>query len=487
MRIVKPAIPLSVSLVLGFVASVPSQSAAQQAWSLQRCLDHAFEHNIQIQLGQLGEASAAIGTQTAKGAFLPNLNANLSHGYNFGRTIDPFTNQFVESSAIRSNSFGLSTGMVLFNGFQNHLNLRRAKLAQASAEAQLQVTENSIILTIAGAFLNVLFQEEFLRVAEFNRQATARQVERMRSMVAAGAAAEFDLYDVEAQLASDEANIVSTKNALGLAKLNLVQLLQLPASESDSFELVRPSDDDLQRTNLPSSPAAAVAYALSSFPEIQQAELQVEDAFIGLDIAKSGRYPRLFASYNIGTGYSGASSSIDGSPSLEEYVLGSLVVDDSTSYDLVAQQEVYNFITTPFNDQLSQNFNQSVFFSMNVPIFNNFNIKSSIEQAEVDAIRAQHQLEQTKQTLTTSIESAWADARAASEQSIAQEAALVSAERAFLNTEKRYEAGAATAIDYADARTLFDNARINALRAKYDLAFKSRILDFYTGKAMTFR
>ena len=55
----------------------------------------------------------------------PYLNGNLSHGYNFGRTIDPFTNQFVESSAIRSNSFGLSTGMVLFNGFQNHLNLRR--------------------------------------------------------------------------------------------------------------------------------------------------------------------------------------------------------------------------------------------------------------------------------------------------------------------------------------------------------------------------
>ena len=59
--------------------------------------------------------------------------------------------------------------------------------------------------------------------------------------------------------------------------------------------------------------------------------------------------------------------------------------------------------------------------------------------------------------------------------------------RAFLNTEKRYEAGASTAIDYADARTLYDNARVNALRAKYDLAFKSRILDFYMGKAMTFR
>ena len=489
MRELKPVFRRSWALAwaMGFLTLAPLTSSAQKAWTLQRCLDHAFEHNIQIKLGELGETSAAIGTQSAQGAFLPNLNGNLSHGYNFGRTIDPFTNQFVESAAIRSNSFGLSTGMVLFNGFQNHLNLRRAKLAQSSAQAQREIAENNVVLTIAGAFLNVLFQEEFVRVAEFNRQATARQVDRMRSMVAAGAAAEFDLYDVEAQLASDEANIVSTKNALGLAKLNLVQLLQLPAADADEFELVRPSDEDLERSNLPLSPEAAVAFALGSFPEIRQAELQVEDAFIGLDIAKSGRYPRLFASYNIGTGYSGASRSIDGAPTLEEFVLGSLVVDDSTSYDLVAQQEVYNFITTPFDDQLSQNFNQSVFFSMSVPIFNNFSVKSSIEQAEVNALRAQYQLEQTKQTLTTSIESAWADARAASQMAVAQEAALVSAERAFLNTEKRYEAGAATAIDYADARTLFDNARVNTLRAKYDLAFKSRILDFYMGKAITFR
>ena len=486
MRKLKPAIPLAGALVLGFMALVPLQSTAQQAWSLQRCLDHAFEHNIQIQLGQLGEASAAIGTQSAKGAFLPNLNGNASHGYNFGRTIDPFTNQFVESSAIRSNSFGLSTGMVLFNGFQNHLNLRRAKLAQASAEAQREIAENNVVLTIAGAFLNVLFQEEFVRVAEFNRQATARQVDRMRSMVAAGAAAEFDLYDVEAQLAADEANIVSTKNALGLAKLNLVQLLQLPASEADGFELVRPSDEDLERADLPPSPEAAVAYALGSFPEIRQADLQVEDALLGLDIAKSGRYPRIFASYNFGTGYSGASRSIEGEPSTELLPI-TFYDEDGSPFTIYTEQTSYNFVTTSFNDQLSQNFNQSVFFSMSVPIFNNFSVKSSIEQAEVGALRAQYQLEQTKQTLTTSIESAWADARAASEQSVAQEASLIAAERAFLNTEKRYEAGASTAIDYADARTLYDNARVNALRAKYDLAFKSRILDFYMGKAMTFR
>jgi outer membrane protein len=486
LRIVSHLQSTAVAFCVLFIGLSTPNSQAQEPWTLQRCLDHAFEYNLQIKLAGLGEVRADIGTQSALGAFLPNLNGNVSHGYNFGRTIDPFTNQFVESSRIQSNSFGLSTGVTLFNGFQNHLNLKRAHLAEQSAKANREVVENNVVLTIAGAYLNILFQEEFVRVAEINRTATARQVNRMTQLVNAGAAAEADLYDVAAQLAADEATIVSTANALGLAKLNLVQLLQLPASETATFQVVRPSDSDLERNNLPGSPEAAVAHALSSFPEIRQADLNLEDAGIGLKLARSGSLPRVFASYNYGSGYSGASRSIDGEPILEEFTLGNLMVD-GTLYPIIAQQEVYNFVTTPFSDQIERNFNQSVFFSMSLPIFNNFSVKSAREQGQVNVLSANYQLEQTRQTLTANVESAWADARAASQNAVAQEAALTAAEKAFNNAEKRYEAGASTAVDYADARSLLDNARVNTLRAKYDLAFKSRILDFYMGRAMTFR
>ena len=222
MRKLKPAIPLAGALMLGFMAIVPLRTAAQEAWSLQRCLDHAFEHNIQIQLVNSGDQRSHWHADryrclSAEPQWKPLPRV---------QPVEPLTLSPTNSWSHPpfGPMFGLSTGMVLFNG-QNHLNLRRAKLAQASAAAQREIAENNVVLTIAGAFLNVLFQEEFVRVAEYNRQATARQVNRMRSMVAAGAAAEFDLYDVEAQLAADEANIVSTNNALGLAKLNLVQLL----------------------------------------------------------------------------------------------------------------------------------------------------------------------------------------------------------------------------------------------------------------------
>ena len=84
-------------------------------WTLERCLEHAFEHNLQLKQSQLGLRQSEIATLTAKGAFLPNLNASSSFGVNIGQTIDPFTNQFA-TDAVQSSNVGLSSGVTLFNG-----------------------------------------------------------------------------------------------------------------------------------------------------------------------------------------------------------------------------------------------------------------------------------------------------------------------------------------------------------------------------------
>ena len=63
------SVPFIALFVVAVGVSLPHASSAQNTWSLQQCLDHAFEHNIQIKLGQLGEVSADIGTQSAIGAF----------------------------------------------------------------------------------------------------------------------------------------------------------------------------------------------------------------------------------------------------------------------------------------------------------------------------------------------------------------------------------------------------------------------------------
>ena len=435
-------------------ASAEAQSSDNDVWTLQRCLEHALEHNLQLQQAELGVVRGALAETSAKGAFLPNLNASSSYGVNIGQRIDPFTNQFA-TDAVQSSNYGMSSGLTLFNGFQNHLNLRRARLGLELAQTNVEIAQNNVALSLASAYLNVLFQKEFLTIAQLNAEATGRQVDRVQKLVNAGAAAESDLYDVLAQQAADQSSVVSAENGVTIAKLALAQLLQLAGEEADNLDVAPPSDDLLEAAQLPLSADAAVAFALNAFPDMKAVELQVTDAYLGLDLAKAQRMPRINGSYSAGSGYS------------------------ELRPDLTTGE------TMSFQDQFTNNLNQSIFFSLSLPIFNGFGVETNIDRAEVDVLSAQLAKEQTAQNLTQTVEQSWADARAAQRTFEANDRALEAATLAMTNAEARFEAGAISALEYADARTRLDNARINALRTQYDFVFKTRILDFYLGRPLS--
>ena len=472
---------LGILLCLTASTSVFGQLEGTQVWTLQRCLEHALEHNLQLQQAQLGLLRGALAETSAKGAFLPNLNASSSYGVNIGQRIDPFTNQFA-SDAVASSNYGMSSGLTLFNGFQNHLNLRRARLGLELAQANVDIAQNNLALNLASGYLNVLFQKEFLTIAELNVEATDRQVDRIQKLVNAGAAAESDLFDVLAQQAADQSSVVGAQNGVTLAKLALAQLLQLSAEEADQLDVAPPSDDLLETTMLPLSADAAVAFALNAFPDMKAAELQVTDAHLGLDLAKAARMPRVTGSYSVGSGYSENRQTL-----VTESITEDVTIETVEGYLLTTPIVIQDgeFETMSFQDQLTSNLNQSVFFSLSVPIFNNFGIQTNIDRAEVDVRAAQLAKEQTAQRLTQTVEQAWADARAAQRTFEANDRALEAASLAMSNAEARFEAGAISALEYADARTRLDNARINALRTQYDFVFKTRILDFYLGRPLS--
>ena len=461
--------------------SAVAQSSGNDVWTLQRCLEHALEHNLQLQQAELGIVRGALAETSAKGAFLPNLNASSSYGVNIGQRIDPFTNQFA-SDAVQSSNYGMSSGLTLFNGFQNHLNLRRARLGLELAQTNVEIAQNNVALSLASAYLNVLFQKEFLTIAQLNAEATGRQVDRVQKLVNAGAAAESDLYDVLAQQAADQSSVVSAENGVTIAKLALAQLLQLSGSEADNLDVAPPSDDLIEATQLPLSADAAVAFALNAFPDMKAAELQVTDAYLGLDLAKAQRMPRITGSYSVGSGYSQNRQTLVSDPVTQDVTIETVEGILLTTPAVIQDGE---FATMSFQDQFTNNLNQSIFFSLSLPIFNGFGIETNIDRAEVDVLSAQLAKEQTAQSLTQTVEQSWADARAAQRTFEANDRALEAATLAMTNAEARFEAGAISALEYADARTRLDNARINALRTQYDFVFKTRILDFYLGRPLS--
>jgi len=477
--------PFFFSLFLLCAGSLSSSAVAQRSgndvWTLQRCLEHALEHNLQLQQAELGIVRGALAETSAKGAFLPNLNASSSYGVNIGQRIDPFTNQFA-TDAVQSSNYGMSSGLTLFNGFQNHLNLRRARLGLELAQTNVEITQNNVALSLASAYLNVLFQKEFLTIAQLNAEATGRQVDRVQKLVNAGAAAESDLYDVLAQQAADQSSVVSAENGVTIAKLALAQLLQLSGDEADNLDVAPPSDDLLEAAQLPLSADAAVAFALNAFPDMKAAELQVTDAYLGLDLAKAQRMPRITGSYSVGSGYSQNRQTLVSDPVTQDVTIETVEGILLTTPVVIQDGE---FATMSFQDQFTNNLNQSIFFSLSLPIFNGFGIETNIDRAEVDVLSAQLAKEQTAQSLTQTVEQSWADARAAQRTFEANDRALEAATLAMTNAEARFEAGAISALEYADARTRLDNARINALRTQYDFVFKTRILDFYLGRPLS--
>ena len=336
---------LAVTLTLALSPALWGQTPTP--WSLERCLEHALTHNLSLRQAELGLERGDIGLLAAKGAFLPNLNGSTSYGVNIGQRIDPFTNEFA-TNAVASSNYGLSSGVTLFNGFQNHLNLRRARLGLELAQANVETAQNNVALTVASAYLNVLFQQEFLRIAQLNAEATSRQVDRVEKLVSAGAAAQADLYDVKAQQASDVSAVIGAENAVQLAMLNLAQLLQLDAEDADGMAVEPPSEGMLTASSMPVSADAAVAFALSQFPDMRAAELQVTDAYLGLDLAKAARYPSVRGSYSVGSGYSGNRQEAVVDPTTQDFTIATLQGINLTVPVVIDEGE---YATMSFQDQ----------------------------------------------------------------------------------------------------------------------------------------
>ena len=471
-------------LPLLLICLTPHIGTAQTAaWSLERAIAHAQDNNLQVRQGKLGLAGNDIDVDEAKAAFLPNLNGSASHGYNWGQTIDPFTNQFA-TSRIRSNSFGIGSGITLFGGMANHLRLDQAEERRVAAEFDLQSTQNDVALQVASAFLSVMFAEDALEIASLNVRTTETQVTRIRAFVDAGAAPEADLLDLQAQLASDQSTEVAAQGDVALAKLQLAQAMRLSPEDTDNLQIDRPNLDNIG--NIPALPALdkVLGAALTSFPEVKAGESRIRQQEISMDLAKTVGMPRVSASWSYGSGFSGAAQEPVGDPTLEVFTIG---ITETTLEPVLSSALTYNdYRTRPFSDQITSNVNQSLFFSFSVPIFNGWSVRNGVRRSEIGVEQAQLQLEQTQQGLQQSVERAHRDARNATETLAAAERSEASAKLAFDNAALRFEQGASTQVDYTQARNRYDSARLTALRSKYDLIFRIAILDFYSGRGLRF-
>ncbi|CAL2058228.1 TolC family protein [Tenacibaculum sp. 190524A05c] len=422
-------------------------SFGQKKWTLKEAVDHALANNITIKQNKLSVEIAEKDVKSNKANFLPSLSASTGGNLSTGSTFDPVTQNRTPNTTLFGGAVSLSANYTVFNGFRNLNTYKQAMLGVESSKLDLSVIENDISLQVVNTYLNVLFAKENLEVAKVQADISKKQIDRAQAQFDAGSIPKGDLLNIQSTAANDAQNVVTQENALNIALLQLAQLIQVPYENFDVavIEVGSPSSALLY-----SSSNEVYQKALTNRPEIERAKLSIDNAELGIEIAKSGYFPTVSTSLRADTNY--------------RYFL-----DPSVP-------------TGKLFEQLDGNLGYSLGFSINIPIFNGFRNDASVERSKIQKLVSEANLENEKLRLQQTIEQAYLDAKAAAKTYEAATVSLKAQREAFKNAKVSFDYGSMTQFDYDQVRNRLVNAESAAIRAKYDYVFRTKVLKFFYGE-----
>ena len=432
---------LSVCLIMASGLSIQ----AQNAWSLQQCIEHAITHNLSIKQKEAARDQSAVELNTAQWSRLPNLNGNVGQSFNFGRAIQ--ADNTYGNRNTRNTNFSVGTSIPLFTGMQIPNSIALSKLNLKAATEDLNKAKEDISLQVASYYLQVLFNEVLVKIAQRQVELSQEQLDRKVTFFKNGKASEAEVYEAKSRVAQDEYSLVQAQNNHQLALLDLSQLLELPTPEN--FQIETPNVEAFS-TQL-SLPDEVYAQALLNKPAIKAAQYRLEGAAKSIRIAQSAWYPQLSFGAGIGTNY----------------------------YSITGIENA------SFGSQWHQNMNKYLQFSLSIPLFNRFATRNRVKSARIQRNALAWQLEESKKALYKEIQQAYYNARAAESQYQSSQTACQSAEASFKLMSEKYANGKATATEYNEMRATWMKALSEQVQARYDYLFRSKILEFYQGKQLT--
>ena len=456
--------------------SIGASAQDIEKWSLQECIEFALTHNTSIQQNSLQGNILENNLKQVKLSRIPSLNASGNHNYNIGRFIDPFTNTF-NTSTIQSNSFSVSSGVLLYGGSQVNNAIKQAKVASSANDKSTEVLRNQISLSIATTYLQILQAEESLRVSQEQLNLSKKQLEQAEKLIKSGSANQSVRLNLQAQMANDNVTIVNAQNSIQLAYNTLMNLMQWPMDKS--FEIEKLPIDKLPVVSV-ESVAMLYETALSNLPEVQQAMLNIEQASYGQKIASGALQPSVTAYGNVNTLYSqsGRDAKLVG---YEPVTVG---VTKTTLEEVIGANPIIEYSDKAFGSQLSDNLGQQVGVSVSVPIFNGYRNRTALENAKLNSKIAELGLQTTKNQLRSDVTTAYTNLKGAKSRYDAAQSSEIAQKLNFEFSQKRFDAGVMNSVDLLTARNQWNQAQMQLLNAKYEFLFRSLIIDFYKGNQL---
>ena len=417
----------------------------QEAWSLQDCIDHALQNNIQIQKNRIGEVQL----WQQKGQLFPSLSFSTSQsvGYRpFEETTAIVQNGQVTNTSKKTTyqgSYGLNANWTVWNGGINRKNIKAQELQNEISQLATEQSELSIQEQIAQLYVQIMYTKEAKRVNEMLRETAQSQYERAQEMLKQGQMARADVTQLEAQLSSAKYDVTNSEAQIANYKRQLKALLELDLTTPFDVSGELPTDEQV----LALIPSAEEAYekALAQRPEIRSAERSLDAADLNLDIARRGFLPTVGVSAGVGD------SHYSGSP--------------------VATGE-----------QMKRNLNASAGVTVSVPIFDNRRNRSNVRQAKLQQATSRLDLQDQKNALSNTIEQYWINACTQQQNFLAARDRVKSQEESYGLLNEQFNNGLKNVVEVLEGRDNLLSAQQALLQSKYTTLLNIQLLRFYTGE-----
>ncbi|MBN1821888.1 MAG: TolC family protein [Prolixibacteraceae bacterium] len=434
-----------ISILILLLAGINLFAQEKENWSLTDCINYALEQNIQVRQSILTNLSNQVNKEQAEAQKLPSVSASVRQNFSWSNSEDLVTGSSSFSGS-NSTSYSVSSSITLYNGSKLKNLIEQAELDLQSGMYDSETIKESVTISILNAYLQVLFTNEQIKNAGKQVEATSEQLMLAEERLNMGIISMSDYLQVKSQLASEKLSLANANSQYAIARVSLMQLMELPVS--DNFSIINPVMDESVNKNLTPFAQEVYATALEIKPEIKSAEYRKESAALNEKIATAGCYPSVSAEAGLGTGYS-------------------------------------NFSEAGYLSQLNDQISPSFGISVSIPIFQKKQAKTSVAFAKINYQNAELQEIDTKNQLRKEIEQVCVDVVSAQSEYEASVEQFNSTQESYNLAEEKFNNGLINSVDFLFEKTNLIVAESNLLQSKYNLIFSYKILDFYTGNQIT--
>ena len=429
-------------IIFLLISSIIYAQSDKNILSLQDAVDLAIEKNINIKQSELNLKNSELNSSDAIGNFLPSIGVSANHQWNIGRGVNVTTN-IIEEITTQFSSGNINIGLPVYSGSRNVYQLHRANLDLLASKYQLEDIKDDIKLFVANSYLQIMFNSELLGVQKSQLEITEVEYQRTKDLIESGFFSPRQIFEIEANLAAQEQNVVTAENNYRDAKLNLAQILLIDDYESFdiAYEDFSIPFSDILRKN----PKEILEKALTFRNDIKLAETNISIAEKDIKISKTFLLPSITSFYS----WSTRISYLDLAPS--------------------------------FEDQFDLNKGQTYGLALNIPIFQGKALRNNIERTKVNLDRLKYQYDQEKLNLENTINQAYFDLIGAIKLYEASNKTVKSLENAFEDASNQFSIGSINSFDFIQSKQRYESSVSENIRAKFDYIFKLKVLEFYFG------